>query len=104
MALDMVVDFLKRLRGRGEAQVFCPGCTKDLNSRVGVDGTTVRDRTFLGEDYIKFRCGACLTVSTWDFDSYPIPVLIKAIQYRVWVSEKNADGIRVTVVKSGVQK
>jgi hypothetical protein len=104
LGFDAAMRYIKQMKQNVYTQVFCPGCSKDLVSRVAVDGTTVRDRTYTGESYIKYRCGACTTYSTWDFDNYPVPVLVKAIQYRVWNTQKNDEGLSVVVVKSGANK
>lgn len=93
MALSWVRKWVTERNEAGLTKCYCPGCKKNLTSRVEVDGTKLFDHTGLGEEYVRYICGYCKTYSTWDFDSYPAPVLIKAIQHRIWVQQIGEDGI-----------
>lgn len=64
--------------------VYCPGCKQDLVSRVGVDGTKLHDKTDQGEKYLEYLCGLCKTSSWWDFDTFPVPIVVGAFTIRTW--------------------
>ncbi len=47
---------------------YCPICHDDL---VG-NGSPVVD-----EEVVEYKCGICGCISQWDFDTYPVPVLLR---------------------------
>lgn len=55
---------------------FCPTCHEDLvssGSYVGLNPTILGPTACPAESY---RCASCGTVSSWDFDSFPVPVML----------------------------
>lgn len=54
--------------------IYCPECGKDLCSIRGVKYTDT--------DYVRYTC-TCEFKSTWDFDSYPVPI---------WISDEPMKG------------
>ena len=47
---------------------YCPLCGNELISS---------DSFVSDEDVVTYKCTKCLLVSRWDFDSAPVPVLVK---------------------------
>ena len=61
-----------RLRRRQTCFIYCPSCRFEL----------VAGGEWLGQDietaHEAYRCNRCDTLSTWDFDTYPVPVTVEA--------------------------
>ena len=48
--------------------VYCPKCNNEL----------ISSQSFVSDgEFVTYKCKGCGEVSNWDFDTFPIPVLIK---------------------------
>lgn len=59
---------LNNIKTKQTCFVYCPQCNTELIS----SNSFISDKNF-----VTYKCKNCKEVSEWDFDSFPIPVLIK---------------------------
>lgn len=48
--------------------VYCPKCNNEL----------ISSQSFVSDgEFVTYKCKGCGLISHWDFDTYPVPVLLK---------------------------
>ena len=61
--------YMRKLNKHNQSvYIYCPLCWNELISS---------DSFVSDEDVVTYKCTKCLLVSRWDFDSAPVPILIK---------------------------
>lgn len=65
-------DWLTRrlARRRQTTWVYCPWCRNDLVS-------CSRSKWVESHNFLQYFCGKCGSPSTWDFDTFPVPIHIR---------------------------